>query len=72
MSQGLVKVPCEVKAEFFPEFYWMFAPGYYLCVFFWSLAFVFADVAPSSRVPGLALRWHPNEAGRAVGAVALR
>jgi O-antigen ligase len=51
---------------------WMFAPGYYLCLFFWSLAFVFADVAPSSRVPGLALRWHPNQAARAVGAVALR
>jgi O-antigen ligase len=51
---------------------WMFAPGYYLCVFFWSLAFVFADIAPSSRVPGLALRWHPKAAGRAVGAVALR
>ena len=28
---------------------WLFAPGYYLCVFFWSLAFVFADLAPSSR-----------------------
>jgi O-antigen ligase len=26
---------------------WLFAPGYYLCVFFWSLAFVFVDVAPS-------------------------
>jgi O-antigen ligase len=27
---------------------WMFAPGYYLCVFFWSLAFVLMDVAPKS------------------------
>lgn len=26
---------------------WLFAPGYYLCVFFWSLAFIVADVAPS-------------------------
>jgi O-antigen ligase len=26
---------------------WLFAPGYYLCVFFWSLAFVFVDQAPS-------------------------
>ncbi len=25
---------------------WLFAPGYYLCVFFWSLAFVLVDVAP--------------------------
>jgi len=34
---------------------WMFAPGYYLCVFFWSLAFVLVDVAPKSLpdvVPG--------------------
>ena len=22
---------------------WLFAPGYYLCVFFWSMAFVFVD-----------------------------
>ena len=26
---------------------WLFAPGYYLCVFFWSMAFIVADVAPS-------------------------
>ena len=26
---------------------WLFAPGYYLCVFFWSLAFVLVDVAPN-------------------------
>ena len=26
---------------------WMFAPGYYLCVFYWSMAFVFMDYAPS-------------------------
>ena len=25
---------------------WLFAPGYYLCVFLWSLAFVFVNVAP--------------------------
>ena len=27
---------------------WLFAPGYYLCVFFWSLAFIFVDLAPQS------------------------
>jgi O-antigen ligase len=27
---------------------WLIAPGYYLCVFYWSLAFVFVDVAPAS------------------------
>jgi len=26
---------------------WLFAPGYYLCVYFWSMAFILADVAPS-------------------------
>ena len=29
---------------------WLFAPGYYLCVFFWSMAFVFVDQAPSLAV----------------------
>ena len=27
---------------------WLFAPGYYLCVFFWSIAFVLVDLAPQS------------------------
>jgi O-antigen ligase len=27
---------------------WMFAPGNYLSVFFWSVAFIFVDVAPKS------------------------
>lgn len=35
---------------------WMFAPGNYLCVFFWSLAFVFNDLA--FPLPKLALNWH--------------
>ena len=26
---------------------WLFAPGYYLCVFFWSMAFLLVDQAPS-------------------------
>ncbi len=28
---------------------WLFAPGYYLCVFFWSLAFVLVDVVPKAQ-----------------------
>jgi hypothetical protein len=32
---------------------WLFAPGYYLCVFFWSLAFVFVDLAPWAPLPSL-------------------
>jgi hypothetical protein len=26
---------------------WLFAPGYYFTVFFWTLAFVFFDLAPA-------------------------
>jgi len=35
---------------------WLFAPGYYLCTFFWSMAFVFADQANS--LPMLDPRLH--------------
>lgn len=35
---------------------WMFAPGNYLCVFFWCLAFVFHDFASPLAKP--ALHWH--------------
>ena len=41
---------------------WLFAPGYHLCVFYWSIAFIFADVAPSSRISALASRWRPSVA----------
>ena len=27
---------------------WLFAVGYYLCIFFWSLAFVLIDVLPAA------------------------
>jgi len=26
---------------------WLFAPGYYLCVFYWSVAFIFVDYVPA-------------------------
>jgi hypothetical protein len=29
---------------------WLFAPGYYLCVFFWALAFVMVDVLATTSV----------------------
>jgi O-antigen ligase len=35
---------------------WLFAPGNYLCVWFWSLAFILVDVAPSSA-PQVAFAW---------------
>jgi hypothetical protein len=31
---------------------WLFAPGYYLCVFFWSMAFMLVDQVPSLALPG--------------------
>lgn len=36
---------------------WLFAPGYYLCVFFWSLAFILVDVAPSTPALQFASSW---------------
>jgi O-antigen ligase len=36
---------------------WLFAPGFYLCVFFWSLAFVLVDVAPMAQLPRLNFAW---------------
>jgi O-antigen ligase len=41
---------------------WLFAVGYYLCVFFWSLAFILVDFAPSAAVPRLSFRWHASPA----------
>jgi O-antigen ligase len=29
---------------------WLFAPGYYLCIFFWALAFIMVDVLPSNAL----------------------
>jgi len=29
---------------------WMFAVGYYLCVFFWSIAFILVDLHPAPQV----------------------
>lgn len=36
---------------------WLFAPGYYLCVFFWSMAFVFVNLAPQSPLPFFFAPW---------------
>ena len=38
---------------------WMFAPGNYLCMFFWSLAFIFMDVAPNRAVTRSLMTWRP-------------
>ena len=36
---------------------WMFAPGNYLCVFFWAIAFVFVDASASIRVHDFGSSW---------------
>ncbi len=47
---------------------WLFAPGYYLCVFFWSMAFILIDYAPWAPLPSFSHPWQswlirPREAG---------
>ncbi len=41
---------------------WLFASGNYLCIWFWGLAFIFSDLAPS-RAPRAAFAW-PLRAAR--------
>lgn len=51
---------------------WLFAPGYYLCVFFWSMAFVFWDLAPSAAfaLPRLAFSVQRGTEPRFLGGIA--
>jgi O-antigen ligase len=39
---------------------WLFAVGYYLCVFFWSLAFILADLASQRAPVPLPVSSHPQ------------
>jgi hypothetical protein len=48
---------------------WMFAGGNYLCVFFWSLAFILVDVSTHASfplAPGYAVRVAPREVPRSL------
>jgi O-antigen ligase len=49
---------------------WLFAVGYYLCVFFWSMAFVLVDVAPYSPFPRLSFRLRSRPMPQRWGGVA--
>lgn len=51
---------------------WLFAPGYYLCVFYWSMAFVFVDQTPSLAHADSrrALFWRARALRRGLGDVA--
>ena len=48
---------------------WLFAVGYYLCVFFWSLALVLVDVAPSRPFLEMTHSWQPAMPQQTVGSV---
>jgi hypothetical protein len=41
---------------------WLFAPGYYLCVFFWSMAFILVDCAPQAPLPSFSAPWRARVA----------
>jgi O-antigen ligase len=45
---------------------WLFAPGYYLCVFFWCVAFILVDIAPWAPFPSFSTHRQP-ELTRTVG-----
>ena len=49
---------------------WLFAVGYYLCVFFWGMAFILVDFAPSAPLPRLSFRWRSNPVPQGWGGVA--
>lgn len=50
---------------------WLFAVGYYLCVFHWCLAFMLADYVPSAELPRFSQSWAPKPVRRLFGAAAL-
>lgn len=49
---------------------WLFAAGYYLCVFFWSMAFVLWDVAPRAPFPSFTTPWRARLLREAAGSFA--
>jgi len=49
---------------------WMFAPGYYLCVFFWSFAFILVDIAPWAPLPSFNVSWRPWLMRQGMGGIA--
>ena len=49
---------------------WLFAVGYYLCVFFWSLAFILVDVAPHAPLPRFSVKWRPKFVRQPWGGIA--
>jgi O-antigen ligase len=48
---------------------WLFAPGSYLCVLFWCMAYILVDVAPSAAAR-VRFRWRFNPMQRSAGGIA--
>jgi O-antigen ligase len=51
---------------------WLFAPGYYLAVFFWTMAFILVDLAPAAPhiLPRVASSWRPRSLRQGLDSVA--
>lgn len=49
---------------------WLFAVGYYLCVFYWSLAFVLVDIMPYAPFLHFSRKWRPEPVQRMWDSVA--
>jgi len=49
---------------------WLFAVGYYLTVFFWSLAFILVDIVPGTPLSSYSLRWRASHMQQNWGAAA--
>jgi O-antigen ligase len=48
---------------------WMFAPGYYLSVFFWSVAFILVDIVPSTSILPSRFDWRIARTPQPLGIV---
>ena len=49
---------------------WLFAPGYYLCVFFWTMAFIFIDYTPWAPMPSFSHSRQPLVMAQGVSGMA--
>ena len=46
---------------------WMFASGYYLSVFFWSVAFILVDIAPATSILPSSFNWRFSRTPQLLG-----